>query len=373
LRAKKLFAAVMLTVVFCTGSFTGCSGFGDGAQEELLKGDLSKNVVMTINGEKITMDTMMYYIMEQEATYSSYDTYYMATTGTSYWDMELDDKGTTVRSQLQEYIMEVAQMYEIFAQEAEKNGYELTDDMADEAEQNAASIWDNMSDKQKEVTGLTKEALVKIYQKISLATKQFDDVEAAISIDEETIAAGINKEDYQEYSIQMMCLDKKEEVDSDGTMEDVPKKELQAALKRMKKYRKELTEENDLEALIPENEKRIYVQTISFQKGDATLMEVLENAAVKLENGEATQAIETEDGYVVIEMIDNASMQAYNAAVASAVEEAQTQAFEKKFQELKDACEIEIKADIWEQVTIGKLTVDETEEGSVELPEETAE
>ncbi len=326
---------------------------------------------MTVNDENITMDTMMYYIMQQEAEYSYNDLYYTATYGTSYWDLEMEDTDppTTVRQEVQNYIMEIAQMYEVFYQEAKKKGYELTEEDIDEAEVNAYTIWQSMSDHQKGVTNLTEESLIEIFKKISLATKYYDEIDAGIEIDEDAVTKDIHPEDYKEYAIEMMCLDKMEE-DDEGYLVDVPKKKLEKSLKQMKSYEKKLKKGTSLQEVLSKKEKRIYVQEQNFIEGDKRLSSLLEAEAIKLKNNQHSEIIETEDGYVIIRMVDNAATESYDEAVAKAIETAESDAFEQAYVKVKESYQVDTKVDIWDQIEIGNLTIDKEEEESVEVPED---
>lgn len=371
---KKLQIVFAVFAILIMWNTTACSK--SDSEGPLLEGDLTKKTVMTVNDEKVTMDTMMYYIMQQEAEYSYNDIYYIATYGTSYWDLEIEgtEEGisTTVREEVQKYVMEIAQMYEIFCQEAKAKGYKLTEEDIDEAEVNAYTIWQSMSDHQKKVTNLTEASLVEIFKKISLATKFYDEVDAGLTIDEDAITKTINKEDYKEYSIEMMCLDKMEE-DSEGDLIEVPKKELKAALKRMENYRKKLKNGKTLEKAVSKKEDRIYVQEQNFIEGDKSLDPLLEAEAVKLKNNNYTEIVETDSGYVIMRMIDNAVTESYEQAVANALENAKSDAFEQAYEEVKKSYQVEIKTDIWDQMKIGNLTIDEEEEGSVEVPDASSE
>lgn len=352
-------AALILMVTLIVTMITGCSGKNS---SNAVGGDLAKKVVLTIDDTEVTMDTMMYYIMQQEAEYSYDDVYSMATYGTSYWDLELDDDGTTVREEVKKYVLEMAQLYEVFYLEAGKTGYELTEENIEEAKANASSIWLSMSDNQKKVTGLTEETLIEIFKRISLATKYYDDIESELAVDEEEITAGVKKEDYKEYIIEMMCLDKMEEINDEGTMDYVPEKKLKAAKKRMEKYRKKIKKETSLRDVLSKKEKRIYVQDMTFIEGDKRLNSTLEEAAKKLDNDGHTEIIDTTDGYVIIRMVDNASTESYDRAVQTAIENAKEEALEQKYQDVKKSYKIEIKEDIWEPIEIGNLTIDEEAE-----------
>lgn len=369
MKTLKKLTVFVLSAVLCILGMTGCSKNGSDApvsSGKLLEGDLTKKTVMTVNDAEITMDTMMYYIMQQEAEYSYDDTYYTAAYGTSYWDMELDDEKTTVRQKVEEYILEVAQLYEIFYQEAKNRGYELDEANIEEAKMNAESIWNSMSDKQKEVTDLTEESLIEIFKKISLATKYYDEVDAGLVVDEEGAAASVKREDYKEYQIEMMCLDRSEE-DEEGYLADVPEKKMKAALHRMEKYKKKLKKGTSLRDVLPGKETRIYVQDMTFSEGDRQLNTELETAALKLKNDGWTDIIDTEDGYVLIRMVNNDSAESYNEAVAAAIEEAQTDAFDQAYAKIKENYQIELKTDIWAQIEIGNLTIDDEDEASVEV------
>lgn len=373
MRKGKIRTFVLLTmlIVCITECFTGCSSKKEDSSGPLLEGDLTKKIVMTVNDENITMDTMMYYIMQQEAEYSYNDLYYTATYGTSYWDLEMEDTDppTTVRQEVQNYIMEIAQMYEVFYQEAKKKGYELTEEDIDEAEVNAYTIWQSMSDHQKGVTNLTEESLIEIFKKISLATKYYDEIDAGIEIDEDAVTKDIHPEDYKEYAIEMMCLDKMEE-DDEGYLVDVPKKKLEKSLKQMKSYEKKLKKGTSLQEVLSKKEKRIYVQEQNFIEGDKRLSSLLEAEAIKLKNNQHSEIIETEDGYVIIRMVDNAATESYDEAVAKAIETAESDAFEQAYVKVKESYQVDTKVDIWDQIEIGNLTIDKEEEESVEVPED---
>ncbi len=365
---KRLIMAMFLLLLL--PGLAGCSGSEDAS---LPGGGLKSQTIITVNDTKIAMDTMMYYIMEQESEYSYYDVYYKATYGTSYWDLEVEEEeGRTVRDEIKDYILEIAQLYEVFYQEAQKRGYELTEEDEEEAKSNASSIWEKMSDRQKETTELTEELLVEIFKKISLATKLYDDVDAKLVVDEEAARNSVNPEDYKEYSIEIMSLDNIEE-DDEGYWVDVPKKELKKAVKRMEQYGKKLKKGKTMEEVVPESEKRITVESLLFMEGDKQLGEVLEKAAVALKNDEHTGVIETDDGYFMIRMDNNESTESYDTAVQTAVEDAQTAAFEAAYNEIKKAYQVEINQDRWDQVVIGNLTIDAEEEESVEAPAEVSE
>lgn len=358
-------------LMVCITGFTGCSSKKENSSGPLLEGDLTKKTIMTVNDENITMDTMMYYIMQQEAEYSYNDLYYTASYGTSYWDLEMEDTDppTTVRQEVQDYIMEIAQMYEVFYQEAKKKGYELTKEDTDEAEVNAYTIWQSMSEHQKKVTNLTEESLTEIFKKISLATKYYDEIDARIEIDEDAVTKDIHPEDYKEYAIEMMCLDKMEE-DSEGYLVDVPKKKLKKSLKEMKAYEKKLKKGTSLQEVLSKKEKRIYVQEQNFIEGDKKLSSLLEAEAIKLKNNQHSEIIDTEDGYVIIRMVDNASTESYDEAVAKAIETAENDAFEQAYKKVKESYQVDMKVDIWDQIEIGNLTIDKEDGESVEVPED---
>lgn len=370
---KRIQAVIAVFAILMLWNITACSKSDSGGS--LLEGNLTKKTIMTVNNEKITMDTMMYYIMQQEAEYSYNDLYYTATYGMSYWDLEMEgeeDSPTTVRQEVQNYITEIAQMYEIFYQEAKAKGYELTEEDIDEAEVNAYTIWQSMSDHQKEVTNLTEESLTEIFKKISLATKYYDEIDAGLEVDEDAAAETIRQEDYKEYTIEMMCLDKTEE-DDEGYLVDVSKKKLKASLKQMKGYKKKLKKGKSLNEVLSKKEKRIYVKEQNFIEGDKRLDPLLETEAVKLKNDDYSDIIETEDGYVIIRMVDNEATESYDEAVQNAIETAQSDAFEQAYTKVKDSYKVEIKVNIWDQIEIGTLTVDDEEEGSVEVPDDSSE
>jgi foldase protein PrsA len=317
----------------------------------------SDSIVLTINDTDIYMSEMMYYIMAVEATGAQYDATYQQLTGTSYWDQKdpTDPDGKTFREQAKDYIMDSAQMYEILYEEAVKEGYTLTDDEKTEAGTNADQILNSISDEQLKVTGFTKESLTTVQQKLTLASKYYNDLLDTFDIDEDSIKETINRDDYKKYKTEYLFVASTKYDENYNSIELTDeekanaKKTISAALKKAKKGQ-------DF-SKIQEADKKLTYNTLDFIPDDGTAEKAYQAAAIELKNDAISDIVETDTGYYIIKMLDNDSSDAYDEAVDNAISQAKQDAFNAKYENIKKEYTITIHNEVWDPIVIGNITI----------------
>ncbi len=346
---KKLAVLVMAGVMLGMTLLTGCSGTNMG------------KTVVKINNTKVGMDEMMYYIYQTEQTGNYYEEFYRSYFGSSYWDMAYDEE-RTFRVVEKEETMNSAVMYTIFEEKAEEAGYSLTNEEKEEIAADAQIFYDELSENQKTVMNLDVEKITAIQEKITLASKYYDEVMSDISINEELAASVVEWEEYRQYDIEYIYIPT---VEYDEAYNMIPydaeaKKE---AYDIIVAILPEAMEADDFTELIPEDSLDLEAGVIGFLKGDELFGATLEKEALKLSNGQvADHIIEEEDGYYIIKMVNDSSTETYDEEVELAIENAKYQEFQKVYEQIKADYTIEINNSIWDDIVIGNITYESSDQ-----------
>ena len=96
----------------------------------------------------------------------------------------------------------------------------------------------------------------------------------------------------------------------------------------------EAMESDDFTELIPEESLTLEAGTIEFMEGDELFGATFEKEALKLQNGQvADYIVEEEDGYYIIKMVNDNSMESYNDEVAAMQERLIYEEFQKVYRE----------------------------------------
>ena len=91
------------------------------------------------------------------------------------------------------------------------------------------------------------------------------------------------------------------------------------------------------------------VGTISFGKGD--MDPVIEEIAFNLSNGQISEVIETEDGYVILKCISTFDKEETDANKIKIVEEKRKEVFEEQYNTFVDSLTRHLNQQLWEEIT----------------------
>lgn len=365
-------AVALAAVLTMSIVLTGCGKKADEAKkgDTTTATDGSKNkekLVLTVGDNKIHMDEMMYYIFMQEYQLAQTEQMYLAYMGQSYLDSEYSE-GVTVRDMAKQSTMDAATTYEILYQEALKAKFELTEEELKECDTMTESFMSAITEEQLKLTGLNKELVRKIAEKLSLSMKYMDDTIQKFDIDDEGIKAGIKKEDYRQYNTEYLYVSTSK-TDEAGNQIDptaAEKKESKAKLAAVLDKAKAGEEF----AKIVEADTSISTQPSNFVAGKNSVDPEYEKAALTLENNKLSKIVETSDGYYIIKMLDNNSEEAYNTACTEAITAEEQKQFTAKYEELLKNYKVEVNQKEWDPIVMGKTTIVETAP-TTEAPAET--
>ncbi len=112
---------------------------------------------------------------------------------------------------------------------------------------------------------------------------------------------------------------------------------------------------------IKEADDKLTTSTLDFVLDDGTAEEAYQDAAVALEKDAFTKDIvETDTGFYIIKMVDNNASDAYDKAVTEAISQAEQDAFDAEYENIKKEYTIEVNSKVWDPIVIGKTTIIET-------------
>ncbi len=305
-----------------------------------------------------------YDIYQVEMQYNMYSQLYQQMYGKTYWEMEdVDDAGRTGAGAAKKQVMDGMKQREILFMEAQKLGYTLTDEEKKAAAEELKTAMANFTDAQKKLPGMDQKTLTKVFEKNALAGKYRQVIITEAGIDTEALKATVNKDDYHQYTLQYYMISNKNGVDENA--EAVSEETKNANLKNMEALKEKAKTAEDFSKLLDEKDTT-GIQAMQTQKlianemKDSTfLTEKLRKKLIKMDNGEISDVIETEDGYYLVRMENNDDSEAYDTQCESVVTEKETEAFNAKYQELSLSYTTEIQSYWKGRVKLGSYTTAE--------------
>lgn len=362
---KLKFLVLMLVLVSSMALVAGCSK-KDSKEESSKTEDgtvdtgikyKKDDVALTVDGEKLTMEEMLYYIYSYESQIDYMDQMYQYYFNTGYWDMEIEE-GKTIRQDAKEQAMDTAIRYEVLYKEAIKKDYSLTDEEIAKIKENSAAVIEQMSEEQLALTGFTEEAVTAIQQKWAVTDKYYQDLIDSFDIDDKAIKEGIDKKQYKEYSTEYILVPTGT-TDEEGNVTPFSDDEKKAAKEKIEAIYDKVKESKNLQDGITDGDSDVNYTDLSFLPNDEneTANKTFMKEAMKLENGEISGIVETEEGYYIIKMVDNNATTSYDEAVDTAIQEAEGARFDQEFEKIKENYKIEINNEVWDKVVMGSNTI----------------
>ena len=291
----------------------------------------AETLVLKVDDSKIYLDEMLYHVMLAEMQGELYAS--VVGDDENYWDIKNDD-GSTMGEATKKMALDNAIKYELLYNIAMKEGYTLTQEEKELSQSKVDNIFGNIQAEQVQKTELTNDKLLKIQEKIAVATRYYDKYIKTLGVDEAAIKATINIKDYKQYDIQYIFAKKQQYAELTSLQEVANTAEDLTTLK---------------------TDSKISSGKLSFLEGENTFGEEinLEDVITSMKVGEVSTVVETVKGYYIIKLIDNASTEKYDSAVKRAAENAITEAFEVDYVAIKKEHKIKIEHKIWDQITMG--------------------
>ena len=178
---KRKWLALSLAAVLMF-SITGCGGqqtvenpemYGEGVDSAFETENMQlETCVMAVGEDEVSLNEMLFYVYQLKASYDGSMT-------SQVWKYEYKDGETIGDYSKEELVKEIAQI-KIICQEANNQGYALTEEETNEAVVDANAFVGELPDDAKEYH-LTKKLVEKIYKEHALAKKMYDVVGGTIN------------------------------------------------------------------------------------------------------------------------------------------------------------------------------------------------
>ncbi len=335
------------------------------AVDEKLK-KYQSELVATIGDRELYMDEMLFYIIYYEAQGDYEDYYNQVYNGIDdyFWDMT-DEDGVTMREKLKQYALDAAICNVIYAEQARKLGYSLTEEEIAANEATVDTIISGYTEEQIVQGGIAREALLKSYETLTLSAKYSGQVESEIlaGIDEEEIKAGIDKADYEEYQTEYLFLSTTA-YDENMKAIDLSEEELAEKYAIMEEAYKMIESGMDFDEVQAELSKKADVKYSerSFNPSDTMYEDAYVDAAESLADGEYSQIVKSNYGYYIVKMIDKASDESYEQAITDAVSAKVDEIYNENYEKLLEDANVVINHEVWDLVEMGTFTLNEYEQ-----------
>lgn len=328
------------------------------------------STVLKIDGEKITMDDMMYPIYERESKYLPSNEIYESYLGTSIWDAGYMGTDSTVGSNvtnaegLKQEIINAETEYAVLYNEAVKAKYKLTKDEEKDARSQAKKAVKGLSFVQKLQLNISEKKLSKRFEKRILADRYKADQKKTTdaTVNEKDAIKNVSKKDLRQYDVQYYSFAKKSTDSSTGTETKLTDKQIKEYTKKLNELAAKAKTAKDFTKLLgSEKESGVTYNSGNFTEkegwstylSDANLKKIK-----KMKNGEISGVItDSSTGYtMLIKMVNNNSNKSYDSACDEAITSAKQTAYNAWLAKLEKKHQIKKYDSVWNDVKIGTVT-----------------
>lgn len=328
------------------------------------------STVLKIDGEKITMDDMMYPIYERESKYLPSNEVYESYLGTSIWDAGYMGTDSTVDSNvtnaegLKQEIINAETEYAVLYNEAVKAKYKLTKDEEKDARSQAKKAVKGLSFVQKLQLNISEKKLSKRFEKRILADRYKADQKKTTdaTVNEKDAIKNVSKKYLRQYDVQYYSFAKKSTDSSTGTETKLTDKQIKEYTKKLNELAAKAKTAKDFTKLLgSEKESGVTYNSGNFTEkegwstylSDANLKKIK-----KMKNGEISGVItDNSTGYtMLIKMVNNNSNKSYDSACDEAITSAKQTAYNEWLAKLEKKHQIKKYDSVWNDVKIGTVT-----------------
>lgn len=317
-------------------SLAGCSSF---------KAD---DVVATVGDSEITAEVANFYARYVQA---QYETYYSAYLGDDMWNSEAAE-GKTYEESVKDSVLETLEDMVLLEQHMDE--YEVS--LSDEEKQvvkDAVKEFDEanpLEDKEK-VSGSEK-AVERVMTLMAIQHKMQNAIEDGADTE-------VSDDEAAQKSMQYVSF-LYTATDDDGNSVDMTDEEKEEVKKEAEDFAKAAEEEKDFEAYAKKQE--LEAQTATFDSESLAPAEDLIKAADKLEEGELTGVVETENGCYVAKVTSLLDREATDSKKESIVNERKQELYTSTCEKWREETEITLNDSVWEKISFKDLKVTIKEE-----------
>lgn len=311
---KRKIVTLCVAVALLAGSLTGCT---IGNTEFVWNtNSVGRNQVFSINGTKCTKEEARLYLC-------NYQNIYGYEYGLNLW--EYDYSQMEGANSLEDYVKDVtlSELANVMCMEQMAKAHEitLTEEELEKIAQATDEYYDSLSKKEISYIGLDKSKLKAFYQKYAIAQKLYN-----------TLTQGINEEvsDDEARVIRIHQIF----VKSEATAQLVADK-----LANGEKFDALASAYNEADSIEKNLSRGVYPKEV-------------DTVAFRLDNGEVSGVIATQEGYYFIKCLDKFDEELTEANKENIVAKRRKEQFDDKFVEFVQTSQFELNERVWESIEV---------------------
>lgn len=300
--------------------------------------NIDKNAIMIRVGniDVCYSEAMVYLRIAQEI----YETEF----GNDVWSYDLYGNGTTVGAVLKQEVLNQIIQLEIINVVASEKGITLSDDELYEVRNEAADYIQQIPESEKVAYGFTQDLVVRVFAANRLAEKLYETVTIDIDTD-------VSDEEAQQCKIDRLFL-RNYGTDSKGNRIPLRDSELEDIRNKMKELHEKALNGEDFYALADSNSDE---DTIEFVIGRGDLSEAEEKIAFSLNDGEVSDIIELDDGYVILYCVDSYDEDATLQVKEQIIEQRRSDLFVELYTQWYSNYEVKVNMELWNKLELAPI------------------
>ena len=311
---------------------------GSVSTESSGESQISKDEIMvTVGNIDVSYSEAMIYLRTAQQIYET-------EFGNDVWSFDLYGDGTTVGSVLKQEVLDQIIQLEIINMVANEEGIALNDDEMLEVRNSASDFMKNISENDKLKYGITEELAVQVFATNLIAEKLYET--KTIEVDTE-----VTDQEAQQSKIQRIFI-KTYGMDSKGNRTELRDSELEEIRQRVDELHAQALETTNFYSLAESNSDD---DTIEYVIGRGELGEEEEEVAFSLKDGEVSDVIQNEDGYVILYCVDAYDEDATLQVKEEIIEQRRSDLFVELYSEWYTKYEVKVNMNLWNKLELAPL------------------
>lgn len=342
-KAAKMFAAAALAGIVL-------GGCGD---------TIDRNAVFaTLNDTTITMGVANFCAKYQQATY---DSFYTAYFGEDMWSQDLYGNGSTLEQDVKTDVAETLEDMYLLKSHMGDYGVELTEEEKKAVEKAADDfLADNSKEAIKQVGGENREDIIEVLTLYTIQSKMRKSIEDEAKVE-------VTDEEAAQRSFSYVTISTTGTYDDEGNQVEYTDEEKAD----LKKKAEDISLAEDFEKAVTDAGYTVSTESYgSAEDTDASLNEIVLQAADKLKEGEVSPVVETDNGYYVLRLDKEHDEEATKDKKEELLSQKKQEYYDDILSGWRDEAKWEINQKEWEKVTFEDRFAAKAEETDTQTPEE---
>ena len=300
---------------------------------------IDKNEIMvTVGNIDVSYSEAMIYLRTAQQIYES-------EFGNDVWSYDLYGNGMTIGSILKQEVLNQVIQLEVINVVANERGVTLSDDEMLEVRDYASEYMKTMSESDKVKYGITEELAVRVFATNYIAKKLYETVTIDVNTD-------VTDEEAQQIRIYKLVL-KTYGTDSKGNRTQLRDTELDEIRTKVEQLHAQAKETTDFYSLASKNSDE---DTIEYIVGRGDLDKSEEDIAFSMKDGEVSDIIQNDDGYVILYCVDSYDEDATLQVKEQIIEQRRSDLFVELYSEWYSQYEVKVNMNLWNKLELAPLS-----------------